>query len=361
MTTPTRSEHIQKAKAEAVAQQRAAEVANTPSNKVAAIKQMLDLRATALTSLTGNAQRTQQLISILLGRVSRAPQLLECEPLSLYLATQQLASLGLSPLEERKHWYLLPYRNKNLGGRMEAQLRVSYHGYTYLAMQHPDVADVGSEVVYRGEAFEFDRFNGTIKHPVPLREDVHEPDLVAAYAWVRMRDGRVLVEVMSRAQVLARRAKAKDGTFWNAWPEEMWRKTALNKLLRGERVPKADALVNAIDGESREEIKLVEFEDVTPEPDATPVDAEAEVDYSEVPEIPVGGPTDHGLIARANELMGDASMDWAECAHWLAKKHLQGVIPEGFADVPPPALEKLVAYLELAAAAQRRRDDAEGA
>lgn len=353
MTTPNRSEHIQKAKAEAVAQQRAAEVANTPSNKVAAIKQMLDLRATALTALTGNPQRTQQLISILLGRVSRAPQLLECEPLSLYLTTQQLASLGLSPLEERKHWYLLPYRNKNLGGRMEAQLRVSYHGYTYLAMQHPDVADVGSEVVYRGEAFEFDRFNGLIKHSVPLREDVHEPDLVAAYAWVRMRDGRVLVEVMSRAQVLARRAKAKDGTFWNAWPEEMWKKTALNKLLRGERVPKADALISAIDGESREEIKLAEFEDVTPA-------EEKPVDYSVVPEIAeAAGPTHHGLAVRANELMGEAAVSWEECATWAAKNN-GGVIPEALDDCSAVLLAGMVEWLEVQAQAQRQRDDAEG-
>lgn len=370
MTTPTRSDHIVKAKAEAVAQQRAAEVTNTPTSKVAAIKQMLDLRAAALTKLTGNAQRTEQLISILLGRVSRAPKLLECDPLSLYLATQQLASMGLSPLEERKHFYLVPYRNKMLGGKMEAQLRVSYHGLTYLAMQHPKVADVFSEVIYLGEPFKFDRFTGTITHDAPLRETVDAKKLVAAYACCRMVDGRVITVVLNRAQIEARRAKAMDGTFWNAWPEEMWKKTALNNLLRGERVPKIDALVEAIDGESKEEIKLAEFEDVTPEQDASAHvremrdewdKPEAEVDYSVVPEIPVGGPTDHGLIARANELMGDAGMDWPECAQWLAKKHLQGAIPDGFADVSPPALEKLVAYLELAAAARKRRDDEERA
>lgn len=354
MTTPTRSEHVQKAKAEAVAQQRAAEVANTPANKVAAIKQMLDLRSNALTALTGNKQRTEQLISILLGRVSRAPKLLECDPLSLYLATQQLASMGLSPLEDRKHFYLVPYRNKLLGGRMEAQLRVSYHGLTYLAMQHPDVADVFSEVVYLGEPFKFDRFTGTISHDAPLRETVDAKKLVAAYACVRMRDGRVITTVLNRAQIEARRAKAMDGSFWNAWPEEMWKKTALNNLLRGERVPKIDALVQAIDGESKEEIRLAEFEDVTP------TDEKA-VDYSVVPELPDGGPTDDGLIARADELMGAASVEWQECAHWLAKNHLHGVVPDGLSDVPHAPLVALVAWLELGAEAQRRRDDAEGA
>lgn len=362
-TTPkpiTRPQTIAEAKAKAVVEHRATQLANAPANRIGALKTMMDLRATALTALTGNPQRTQQLISILLGRVSRAPQLLECEPLSLYLATQQLASLGLSPLEERKHWYLLPYRNKNLGGRMEAQLRVSYHGYTYLAMQHPDVADVGSEVVYRGEAFEFDRFNGLIKHSVPLREDVHEPDLVAAYAWVRMRDGRVLVEVMSRAQVLARRAKAKDGTFWNAWPEEMWKKTALNKLLRGERVPKIDALANAISSGIDEDIRTVEFEDTTPDDDDVPeIAAETAVDYSVVPDLPEGGPTVEGLIARANELMGAAVISWPECQHYAAK-HGAGVIPDALSDLPHGVLVKLVDWLQLAADAQKRRDEQEG-
>lgn len=349
--TPTRQEHIEKAKQ--VAATRQAEVANTPTSKVGAIKAMLDMKAAALTALTGNAQRTQQLISILLGRVSRQPQLLECEPVSLYTAVQSLASMGLSPLEDRKHFYLLPYRNKNLGGRMEAQLRVSYHGLTYLAMKHPDVVDVFAEVVYLGEPFKYDRFTGLISHDAPLRETVDHAKLVAVYACARMRDGRVVTTVLNRSQVEARKAKARDTSFWNAWPEEMWKKTALNNLLRGERVPKVDALTQAIDGDA-EEIKLADFEVSDPVEDEP-----KQIDYSEVPEIPVGGPTDDGLIARANELMGLANVDWPECAHWCATKQ-QGLVPESFTDIPKPLLEKMVAWLELGAEAQKRRDEQEG-
>lgn len=364
-TTPkpiTRPQTIADAKAKAVVEHRAAQVANTPANRVGALKTMMDLRASALTALTGNPQRTQQLISLLIGRVSRAPKLLECDPLSLYLAAQQIASLGLSPLEDRKHFYLIPYKNKNLGNRMEAQLRVSYHGLTYLAMRHPDVADVFGDVVYLGEKFSHDRFTGAIQHDAPLRDSVDPKKIVAAYGCVRMRDGRILTKVLNRSQLDQRRAKAMDQSFWNAWPEEMAIKTALNALLRGERVPKIDALANAISSGMGEDIRTVEFEDTTPDDDDVPeIAVEPAVDYAEVPEIPVGGPTDHGLIARANELMGDAGMDWPECAHWLAKKHMAGAIPDGLEDVPAPALEKLVAYLEIAAAARKRRDEQEGA
>lgn len=361
MTNPTRPQTIADAKAKAVVEHRAAQVANTPASRVGALKTMMDLRASALTALTGNPQRTQQLISLLIGRVSRAPKLLECDPLSLYLAAQQIASLGLSPLEDRKHFYLIPYKNKNLDNRMEAQLRVSYHGLTYLAMRHPDVADVFGDVVYLGEKFSHDRFTGAIQHDAPLRDAVDPKKIVAAYGCVRMRDGRILTKVLNRSQLDQRRAKAMDQSFWNAWPEEMAIKTALNALLRGERVPKIDALANAISSGMGEDIRTVEFEDTTPDDDDVPeIAVEPAVDYAEVPEIPVGGPTDHGLIARANELMGDAGMDWPECAHWLAKKHMAGAIPDCFEDVPAPALEKLVAYLEIAAAARKRRDEQEG-
>lgn len=356
-TTPkpiTRPQTIADAKAKAVVEHRAAQVANEPANRIGALKTMMDLRASALTALTGNPQRTQQLISLLIGRVSRAPKLLECDPLSLYLAAQQIASMGLSPLEDRKHFYLIPYKNKNLNNRLEAQLRVSYHGLTHLAMRHPDVADVFGDVVYAGEKFTHDRFTGAIQHDAPLRDAVDPKKIVAAYGCVRMRDGRIITRVLNRSQLDARRAKAMDQSFWNAWPEEMAIKTALNALLRGERVPKIDALANAIASGMGEDIRTVEFEDTTPA-------EEKPVDYSVVPEIAeAAGPTHHGLAVRANELMGEAAVSWEECATWAAKNN-GGVIPEALDDCSAVLLAGMVEWLEVQAQAQRQRDDAEDA
>lgn len=238
-----------KSRGEVIADARARAAATTPEARLQAIQALFKLREAALTKVTGNAQKTQQLMSIMLARCSRQPDLLLCDPLSLYLAVQRVAALGLSPLPERRHFYLVPYKNKDLGHRREAQLQVSYHGLVFLARSHPEIVDVWADVVYRGESFRYDRFNGTISHDVGLRDGLTEEDMVAAYAVVRLRNGDRVFEVMSRDDVQKRRQRAQSDSFWSSWPQEMWKKTAIRALLNSERVPKKDALAGAIAAE----------------------------------------------------------------------------------------------------------------
>lgn len=364
-TTPTttRTQTVAEAKAAAVAEHRAA-CAVTPAQKFDALASMLKLRSDALTKLTGNKQRTDQLVSLLLGRVSRQPALLQCDPLSLYLCLQRIASLGLSPLEDRRHWYLVPYRNKNLGGKEEATLQVSYHGMVYLARQHKDVADVWAQVVYRGEDFEWDQWSGTIKHKVPIREEVKEADLVAAYAVVRLATGHSIVEVLNRAQILKRKAKARDASFWTAWPEEMWKKTAIRALLGSERVPKSDALEDALT--RGEDMEFADFAVADAEP-AKLAAPEPEPDYSTIPEIQAvteqvnaesAGPTKVGLIAECDRLAGLAQIDWPEIAAMIVKK-CGGKAPESWDDCTKLQLTRACEWLTLQVESMRQAD-AEG-
>lgn len=279
-----------KSRADIIADARSKVAADTPKAKLAALQSMFQLRAAALTQVTGNAQRTQQLASLILARCSRQPDLLTCDTLSLYLAAQKIAALGLSPLPERKHFYLVPYKNKELGGVREATLQVSYHGMVFLARSHPEVEDVWADVVYRGEPFEFDRFSGTISHKVGVRDGFKEADMVHAYAVVRLRSGKNIFEVLSRDDVHRRRAKARSQDFWSAWPHEMWCKTAVRKLLSGERVPKKDALTEAL-GLDEEILTPAEFavSEPDPEPDL-PATTEA------VAELPPPDPTPFDVV-----------------------------------------------------------------
>lgn len=263
-------------RAQAIAAARNKAAAVTPAAKLAELQAMFKMREAALTQVTGNAQRTNQLFSLILGRCSRQPDLLTCDPLSLYLSVQKIAALGLSPMPERKHFYLVPYKNADLGNVKEATLQVSYHGMVYLARAHPEVEDVWADVVYKGEEFHYDRFAGTISHKVGVRDGTSEADMVHAYAVVRLRSGKNIFEVMSRDDVMRRRAKAQSKAFWSQWPQEMWCKTAIRKLLNGERVPKKDALSEAL-GLDDEIVAPAEFtvsdaaEDPAPDlPESTP-------------------------------------------------------------------------------------------
>lgn len=256
-------------RAQAIADARSKAAAVTPATKLAELQAMFKLREAALTQVTGNAQKTNQLFSLILARCSRNPGLLACDTLSLYLCTQKVAALGLSPMPERKHFYFVPYKNKELG-KKEATLQVSYHGMVFLARSHPEVADVWADVVYKGEPFKYDRFSGTISHDVGVRDGFTEADMVQAYAVVRLRNGSSVFEVMSRDDVQRRRARAQSQDFWNAWTHEMWCKTAIRKLLGGERVPKKDALTEAL-GLDDEIVAPAEFTvsdvDADPAPD----------------------------------------------------------------------------------------------
>lgn len=279
-----------KTRAEVIADARNKAAAVTPAKKLADLQAMFKMREAALTQVTGNVQKTNQLFSLILARCSRQPDLLTCDPLSLYLSVQKIAALGLSPMPERKHFYLVPYKNKELGGVKEATLQVSYHGMVFLARSHPEVEDVWAEVVYRGEAFEYDRFSGTIAHKVGVRDGLKEADMVHAYAVVRLRSGKNIFEVLSRDDVHRRRAKARSQDFWSAWPHEMWCKTAIRKLLSGERVPKKDALTEAL-GLDDEIVAPAEFtvSDADPMPDV-PVTADA------VAELPPPDPTPFDVV-----------------------------------------------------------------
>lgn len=256
-------------RAQAIADARNKAAAVSPAAKLAELQAVFKMREAALTQVTGNAQKTNQLFSLILARCSRQPDLLTCDPLSLYLIVQKIAALGLSPMPERKHFYLVPYRNADLGNVKEATLQVSYHGMVFLARAHPEVEDVWADVVYRGEPFEYDRFNATISHRVGVRDGLTEADMVHAYAVVRLRSGKNIFEVLSRDDVQRRRAKAQSKAFWSQWPHEMWCKTAIRKLLSGERVPKKDALAEAL-GLDDEIVAPAEFtvsDAVDPEPD----------------------------------------------------------------------------------------------
>lgn len=347
-------------RANAIAQARANAAANTPQTRLANIKSLFDLRNKALTQFTGSPQATAQLCSVLLARLSRQPELLQCDPLSLYLAAQKIAALGLSPMPERKHFYLVPYKNKELGGAREAQLQVSYHGMIAMARKHPEVADLWAEVVYQGEPFAFDRFNGTIEHKVGLRSGLTADQLIAAYAVVRLQSGRHVFEVLSRDQVLKRRSCARSPDFWNRWPDEMWKKTAVRALLAGERVPKADGLAAALAGDEEDLGVPAEFS-VQVDHEQHPSIVDGELDQGEadvvdepVDEAPAAEPQEQPaatskakstLLHEVDELALAAGVAWPDVQRYLASI-AGGQVFEGLEQCTLVQLRSLAAWLK---------------
>ena len=192
--------------------------------------------------------------------VARAPGLLDCEPVSVFDALTTCAQLGLSPSGRLGSAYLLPFRD-NRNSTSRCQLVVGYKGYVDLAYRSGEVVGFGAQVVHEGEPFKVNEgFGVTIEEH---SRDVEKPGpLRAVYAWAEMRGGYVVKVLMWRREVLAIKARSRGGSNgpWATDEAEMWKKTALRRLLK--LLPlspqKAQALHRAQEAED------AEYEDAAP-------------------------------------------------------------------------------------------------
>lgn len=164
--------------------------------------------------------------------VVRAPNLMECDPVSVFDALTTCAQLGLSPSGRLGSAYLLPFKD-NRNNTYRCTLVVGYKGYVDLAYRSGEVMGFGAQVVHENEPFEVNEgFDLTIaKHD----RDVENPGpLRAVYAWATLRGGYTVKVLMWRREVLAIRARSRGGSNgpWVTDEAEMWKKTAIRRLIK---------------------------------------------------------------------------------------------------------------------------------
>lgn len=180
----------------------------------------------------------------LINAISTTPQLAQCSPASLFLASVRSFSLGLEPNGALKEAYLVPYWNSKKSC-FEAQFQPSYIGLQTLARRSGEIAEVYAKAVKENDVFDVEE--GT------ERKIVHKPNYtkdrgkaVCFYAVFRTKDGNVDFEVMSIDEIEAIRnlSKAKDADAWTIHYEEMAKKTVMRRLLK--RAPMSIELAAAV-------------------------------------------------------------------------------------------------------------------
>lgn len=157
--------------------------------------------------------------------------LLECSPLSLLMSLMRAAELGLEPNTGLGLSYLVPYRNARTRQR-ECQLIPGYRGLVQLARQSGAVRSVEARVVREKDAFKLAYgLDQVLEHAPFLDGDPGRLRLV--YAVAHLVEGDPVVEVMSRAEIDAIRARSKmpDGA-WASDYEEMARKTVIRRITK---------------------------------------------------------------------------------------------------------------------------------
>lgn len=161
---------------------------------------------------------------------ARAPKLADCTTISIVDALTTCAQLGLSPSGRLGSAYLVPYADK-------CTLIIGYRGYVDLAFRSGEVEAFHAEVVRAKDEFEHEEgLNPVLRHKPS--EEVDGGELRAVYAMAKIR-GVWSYVVMYRRQVLPIKQKSLSKkragappTPWETDEEEMWKKTAIRRLVK---------------------------------------------------------------------------------------------------------------------------------
>lgn len=221
------------------ADQQQAEAAAMTSSSVAKLAQLLN----------GDARRAERMVRLAAMAIQKTPALAQVAKEKLFLATLQVAQLGLD-IGPMGAW-MVPYKG-------DITVIVSPQGLIDLMMRSGFVKDVEARVVREHDEFDIEYGSG--------KRVVHKPNLklaptknapIGAYTVITLMTGGQIVEYMTQEEIEAIRGRSPSWTGRNGpsgpWVTdalEMWRKTVLKRAAK--YAPKSVELRDAIELDNRE-------------------------------------------------------------------------------------------------------------
>lgn len=163
--------------------------------------------------------------------VQLEPKLLQCEMKSLFLEFQKCAADGLLP--DRKE-AVITYRYNSKKGCNVAVYQPMIAGVKKLARNSGEVSSFTAQNVYEGEPFRIVLGDDErIEHERKL-DRIDDNKIIGSYAVVKLRDGSIIREFMSIAEIHKARNTNKDWAKgpWSTWPGEMCRKTVGHRIAK---------------------------------------------------------------------------------------------------------------------------------
>jgi recombination protein RecT len=186
------------------------------------------------------------------------PNVQNCSPASILQAVGQAAQMGLEVGKPRNHAYLVPFKD-------QCTLIIGWQGLVELARRAGLTGSISTRVVYANDGFSL------AYDPEPRLQ--HSPCLEGErgeathyYAYARLPDGTLDIEVMSRADVdkVRRASRGANSPAWRDWYDEQARKTVLRRLMK--RLPQIAELAAAIDHDNRTDGLAVNVTPEAPQP-----------------------------------------------------------------------------------------------
>jgi recombination protein RecT len=236
-------------------------------DKQATIKDLLEKAKPSISAVLPKHLTPERLLKVALSATARTPALLACTPASILLAVMQAAELGLEVGGLLGEAYFVPFKTT-------VQLIVGYRGLIKLARNSGQLRTIEASVVHENDKFEIEfGLENKLVHKPCLAGAPGET--VCVYAIARYKDDAYQVEVMTRAEVDAIRARSQASAAgpWVTDYDEMAKKTVLRRLLK--TGPLSPEVARALEHETAIEQNIASpIIDVTmlEEPEAAPVD-----------------------------------------------------------------------------------------
>lgn len=240
--------------------QQSAPVQATLSRARQTLKTYLEAMTSTFAKLLPEWLSAEKLIKVALNCVSRTPALAQCDMVSIAQCVATCAELGLMPGGALGGAYLVPYKTT-------CTLVIGYRGMVDLMRRSGELEAIDARVVHERDEF---RWREGL-----VRELVHVPCLEVdpgpmrlVYCILRFRGGATQVEVMSRAQVDAIRARSRASGSgpWVTDYEEMAKKTVVRRAAK--LAPMSSELARAIEAEEDDAVASPELPSPPP-PTAT--------------------------------------------------------------------------------------------
>jgi recombination protein RecT len=227
----------------------------------------------ALPAAMQSPQKLDRMRRIAMSEINKNPELLRCDPLSIMGSLVHIATFGLEPGAGFGHAYLVPFKG-------QCTVIIGYRGMIELARRSGDVSYVHSRCVYKNDKFEL--IYGTedrLSH-IPCLDDRGE--LIGAYAIAKLKDGTVMFEYMSKADIdkvkpvfsytdkKTGERVTKSPKIWDDYYDEMSRKTVVRRLYK--YLPSSPEAAQAIELEDTEpehqkNWEVIDADYTPPEPD----------------------------------------------------------------------------------------------
>lgn len=232
---------------------------------VKSFKELLKSRQGSMKQIAANGIDPGRVMQVLLASIQKTPALSNCTQESIFRCAMHAVELGFYPGSVDQKAYLVPFKD-------QCTLIVGYKGMVELAYRSRLIKSIRARAVYEGDKFTYKDGLSPVLDWEPGDTPRNPQKITHAYCIVETKDGGVIYDVMTKAEIDAIRARSKASGSgpWVTDYAEMAKKTIMRRTLKmapmSIEMVKADAIDMA--AETGDGSLLAEWSDVDDTPTA---------------------------------------------------------------------------------------------